>query len=118
MILHLVLLVFLVIVADFIIITVGALLNELSKMGKASIPRISLAKGTPYFLFLLFLANYVFTAVVLGFFISTLVIKNISQSVLLTEEYISDIVSSFYAFSGLAFLVYIVIILRKRTSLE
>ncbi|MEM3829301.1 MAG: hypothetical protein QXP36_08835 [Conexivisphaerales archaeon] len=115
---HLLVLSLLVAVSDFIIITIGALLNELNKMGKAAIPRIALSNATPYFLVILFISNYVFNAVVLGLLLSSLLLKSESLSLLIGEEYLSDMVAFFYAFSGLAFLLYIVRVLRRRASIQ
>ncbi|MEM3829303.1 MAG: hypothetical protein QXP36_08845 [Conexivisphaerales archaeon] len=106
----------LVVLAALIIASIRILLNELKNSKKVAIPRIMLSRKTPYFLFLLFVANYAFSAAMLA---TTIVTAATTNSAKISSSFdISDLVAFFYAFTGFAFILYVIKILRSRSHID
>lgn len=111
------------IVAALVSIATVILIYKLRKLGRASVPRIALAKHTPAFLFLIFVVNAIFTiAIFIAIFIAMkiMLISHTSTnfSIIVMIQTIPMSTALFLSITIFSFLIYVIYILSKSSKLS
>lgn len=106
-------------VATLVTVAAIILVHRLHKLGKAAVPRISLAKYTPHVLFIIFIINIIFTIAL--FFALFLLLRNMPTSsnttsgfgAIITINTIPMSIALVLSITIFSFMVYIIYILSK-----